>query len=277
MSANLVFPARLLAATLLLSAHSFASDGKLRGTGGLQSIDGSAGGGITPWAVIGGYAEAEQWSVNAGISRSNFSDYALTTASIGASVGNRAEFSLAQQDFSLPNGAELGQNIASVKVRIAGDLIYGAAPQFSIGASHRRHSEKRTLESLGISRTSGTDFVFSAAKLWLDGPFGRNFLANVSARHSGAQEIGLLGFHEDAQWSGEAALAILPNRYWAIGLEFRQKPGYEDALPENHWRDVFIAYFPNKFWSGALAYVDLGTVAARADQRGVFFTLQANF
>jgi hypothetical protein len=33
-----------------------AGDGKLLLTGGVSSIDGAAGGGLTPWAVTGSYA-----------------------------------------------------------------------------------------------------------------------------------------------------------------------------------------------------------------------------
>ena len=39
--------------------------GKLLLTGGVSSIDGAAGGGLTPWAVTGGYATQDQWGATA--------------------------------------------------------------------------------------------------------------------------------------------------------------------------------------------------------------------
>ena len=48
---------------LTLSPTGFAKDnsnGKLLATGGVSSFEGAAGGGLTPWALIGSYATADQ-------------------------------------------------------------------------------------------------------------------------------------------------------------------------------------------------------------------------
>ena len=45
----------LAAALLLAGGHALAGNGKLLLTGGVSSIDGAAGGGLTPWAVTGSY------------------------------------------------------------------------------------------------------------------------------------------------------------------------------------------------------------------------------
>lgn len=253
-----------------------AGDGKLRGTSGLLSIEGSAGGGLTPWAVLGSYAEAEQTGISASVANVNLRDYQLRTAALAFGVGNRVEFAASYQRFELPGSAQLSQNIFAAKLRVAGDLIYGRAPQLAITLQHKRHQDTDVLNSLGVQQSTGTDVVFSAAKLWIDGAFNRNTLVNFNLRRSSAQETGLLGFNGDAKWLAEGAVAILPNRYWAIGAEFRQKPDF-DGFQESHWRDAFIAWFPKKGVSAALAYVDLGTIAARKNQTGVFITLQANF
>jgi Protein of unknown function (DUF3034) len=265
-----------LAATLTFGSSVQASDGKLLGTSGLVSIEGSAGGGLTPWAVLGSYAEAEQLGFSASISNTHLRDYQLRTGALAFGVNNRVEFSAAQQRFELPRNAQLSQNVFGAKLRVSGDLIYGSAPQLAITLQHKRHQNTSQLSVLGVQQSTGTDVVFSASKLWINGAFSRNTLANVNFRRSAAQETGLLGFNDDSKWLAEAAVAILPNRYWAIGAEFRQKPDF-DGLAESHWRDVFIAWFPKKGVSAALAYVDLGTIAGRDEQTGFFFTLQANF
>jgi hypothetical protein len=55
-----------------------------------------------------------------------------------------------------------------------------------------------------------------------------------------------------------------------IGAEYRAKPnnlealgrasGLGDALAEDAWKDIFVAWAPNKNTSVTLAYVDLGRV-----------------
>ena len=62
----------------------------------------------------------------------------------------------------------------------------------------------------------------------------------------------------------------------AVGFEWRQKPDNLSALTENNARDLFLVYFPNKRLSLTAAWVDLGDIAGAADQRGVYFSLQAN-
>jgi len=264
------------AAAFVGAASAYAGDGKLLGTSGLLSIEGSAGGGIIPWAVLASYAEAEQMGFSASVANVNLRDYRLRTGALAFGVGNRVEFSASNQRFELPGDARLSQNIFGAKLRVAGDLIYGRAPQLAITLQHKRHQDPSILNALGVPLSTGTDVVFSAAKLWIDGVLNRNTLANISLRRTSAREIGLLGFNHSAKWVAEGAIAVLPNRFWAIGAEFRQKPDF-GGLPESHWRDVFVAWFPKKGISTAVAYVDLGTIAGRKSQTGFFFTLQANF
>src|SRR5262245_18586352 len=51
-------------------------NGKLLLTGGVSSIDGAAGGGLTPWAVTGSYATTDQWGGTAFATRVRTQDYA---------------------------------------------------------------------------------------------------------------------------------------------------------------------------------------------------------
>ena len=50
---------------LLMAGLAHAGGGKLPLTGGVSSIDGAAGGGISPWALIGSYAAEGEWGASA--------------------------------------------------------------------------------------------------------------------------------------------------------------------------------------------------------------------
>ena len=70
---------------LLTSGAAHADTGKLVLTGGVSSITGSAGGGITPWAVIGTQATEGELGFSAYGTRAGTHDYALS--SYGAAIG----------------------------------------------------------------------------------------------------------------------------------------------------------------------------------------------
>ena len=72
-------------AAFLACGAAQADTGKLVLTGGVSSITGSAGGGITPWAVIGTQATEGEWGFSAYGTRAGTQDYALS--SYGAAIG----------------------------------------------------------------------------------------------------------------------------------------------------------------------------------------------
>ena len=59
------FPLLAAAALTLVSGLAQADTGKLLLTGGVSTIAGSAGGGLTPWAVIGSNATEGEVGVSA--------------------------------------------------------------------------------------------------------------------------------------------------------------------------------------------------------------------
>ena len=63
-----------LAAGLLLGVTAQADTGKLLLTGGVSSIDGAAGGGLTPWAVIGSNAEDGEIGFSANVTAAKTQD-----------------------------------------------------------------------------------------------------------------------------------------------------------------------------------------------------------
>ena len=87
---GLICSLTLLAAGALGAGHAWADTGKLLLTGGVSTVEGPAGGGITPWAVIGSNAAADEVGASASISRLKTKDYGLT--SYGAAFGFRERF-----------------------------------------------------------------------------------------------------------------------------------------------------------------------------------------
>ena len=96
-----------------------------------------------------------------------------------------------------------------------------------------------------------------------------------------ANQFGILGFGGDrndsyrAQFEGSAAYLL--SRNLAIGAEYRTKPNNLGIADEDDAFDVFVAWAPYKNVSLTVAYVDLGNIVIRDDQRGVYASLQVGF
>ena len=273
----------LLTALCLLPVTVSADPGsKLLATGGASTLEGAGGGGIVPWATLSSYADSGEWGMTASVSEVSVDDFRLSVQGVTASWNNRVEVSYARQTFDLATiGGELKQNIIGAKVRVAGHLVYGELPQISVGMQHKSNQTFALPSAVGATKASDTDWYISAAKAWLDGPFHRTWVANLTARRTRANQLGLLGFGGDqqnsAEWMAEASVAMFINRYWAIGAEYRQKPDNLGFAEEQDWRDVFVAYFPSKHVSVGGAYTDLGSIAGLDDQTGWYLSLQAAF
>jgi len=290
---------RLIAALLLVSApcaSAAASDlatrdavghaGRLLATGGASTLEGSAGGGIVPWAVIAGYGTEDQWGGAAFATRVEVRDYALTSRGVTLGWRNRIEFGVARQSFGLPTLADalslptrgFRQDIAHAKVRLTGDLVYTAMPQLSLGVQHKTQRDFLVPSLVGARDDSDVDVYLSASKLFLGAAGGRHLLLNGTLRRTRANQTGLLGFGGDrdagAALVGEASAAVLLNPRWAVGLEYRQKPDNLGFAREDDWKDVFVGWFPNKRVAVVAAYADLGRIASLDDQKGWYVSLQ---
>jgi hypothetical protein len=273
----------------LASAAALADNGRLLATGGASSIDGAAGGGITPWAVLAGYGEQSEWGGNAFVTRVETGDYHLDVAGGAVSYGNRIELSYARQRFDLGTLARdlnlpentLSQDIFGLKVRLFGDLIYDQFPQVSLGIEHQRQKDFLIPSLVGAQRDEDTEGYIAASRLFLGGAFGYNLLVNGGLRYSRANELGLLGFGGDRRDERsvlkEGSLAVLFNPRWAMGVEYREKPDNLNFAGESDWADVFLAYFPNKHFSVVLAYARLGEIATLDNQDGAYLSLQGSF
>lgn len=266
----------LIVATLALWIPvSLLADSRLLATGGASSIEGQAGGGITPWAVISGYGDTGEWGGAIGLGRVSVDDFQLDVQSLSVGLENRFEFSVSRQDLEVaPLGLNISQDVFGAKVRVVGDLIYGAKPQVVAGLQYKRNRDMSIPTALGAERDSGTDLYVSAAKLWLNGLLGRSAFMNGTLRWSAAHQTGLLGFAHERTLVAEASVGLFLNRHWVIGAEYRQKPNRLSAVKEDDWADVFVGWFPTKRLAAVLAWAELGDIAGLEGQSGWYLSLQ---
>ncbi|RZL39557.1 MAG: DUF3034 family protein [Rubrivivax sp.] len=294
-------PFALIAMLLLATPVLAQPGGKLLLTGGVSSIDGAAGGGLTPWALTGSYATQGEVGGTAFVTRAKTGNYGLSTYGAALSVQDRFEVSIARQDLDTEgnlaplglDGLHLRQDILAAKLRLVGDAVLESdtlMPQVAIGIEHKRTDAGAlgpTLFGALGARASGTDLYVSATKLFL----AEGLLVNLTLRATKANQNGLLGFG-GAQGRGmrvqpEFSIAKLLTRNLAIGLEFRAKPDNlhdsvlgAGALKEDDWKDVFVAWAPNKQVSITAAWVDLGRIAPAVQpkrQTGAYLSAQLAF
>lgn len=291
----------------LTSGTALADAGKLVLTGGVSTVEGPAGGGLTPWAVIGTQATQGEKGVSIHASRAVTDDYALNAYGATVAFDERFELSLARQDFKtgitgtalgLP-GLRLKQDILGAKLRVAGDAVLDSdnlMPQIAVGVQFKHLGSTGldgTLQALGAKR-SGADVYVSATKLFL----AQGILVNGTLRATQANQGGLLGFgatlggaDNGYEIHPEISVAYLLRRNLAVGVEYRSMPnklqtagraaGLGEGLRAGNWKDIFVAWSPSKNVSLTAAYVDLGTIVpattGQRQQRGVYVSAQFAF
>ena len=276
---------------IFAASHAVADTGKLLLTGGVSNIEGSAGGGLSPWAIIGSNATAGELGGSAYLTRAVTQDYALTGYGAALGLYDRFELSVARQDFNAgaavalngiaPFGVAPGQHIKmdvlGLKLRVAGDAVLDSdslMPQIAVGLQYKDvnpGSLGSVLRFLG-TKTDGVDLYISATKLLL----AQSLLINATLRSTNANQGGLLGFGSAAPGRNsrslqpEFSVAYLFSKNLAVGAEYRFKPnnlqalgaaaGLGPALREQDWKDIFIAWAPSKNVSLTFALVDLGQI-----------------
>jgi hypothetical protein len=287
----------LVLALAVASQAAFAQDsqqapdtgGKLLLTGGVSQLEGAGGGGLTPWALIGGYGSEGQWGANAFYTRVDVDDFHLDDHGVMVGWNDRVEFSLSQQRFDTEDvGAALGlgegytfrQDTLGVKVRVAGDAVLDsdrAMPQIAVGLQYKRNDRGELLKAIGAEDDHGLDVYVSATKLFL----AQGVLLNGTVRFTRANQIGILGFggdkHDGYRPQLELSAAYLLTRKLAIGAEYRSKPDNLSIAREDDWYDVFVAWAPTRHLSVTVAYADLGNIVIADHQRGLYASVQVGF
>ena len=278
----------LISTAVNAQTSDFTTSSKLLLTGGITNIEGAAGGGLTPWAVIGGYGTKDQIGANAFFTNVRSRDYELRTGGALVGIYDRVELSFAQQKFDtrqvggllgLGNGYTFTQKIYGAKVKVAGDAVLEQdswLPQIAVGFQRKENDRGDLLRALDIKSDRGTDYTVSATKLFL----AQSVLLNGTVRFTKANQTGILGFGTstrdkyDAVFEG--SVAWLLRKDLAVGAEFRQKP---DHLPfkEDNWYDLFVAWAPTKNVSVTLAYANLGNIVIKDKQKGTYLSVQVGF
>ncbi|GAA0376470.1 DUF3034 family protein [Bowmanella denitrificans] len=217
---------------LTTSTQVVATGSSLVASGGITSFEGTAGGGITPWAVIAGYGSAEEINGTAALQQLDLGEYQLRTFGAAIGIYDRVELSVQRQNLKVESGVvgnvfnlltagaiqtapgtDIEQDIVGLKVRLFGDAIFAQdtwMPQVSAGVQYKKNRDFATSlplsdgaiplpdtgvpKLLGATKDSGTDIYLSASKLWLGGAMGNNLLLNLTARMTKANTFGLLGF-----------------------------------------------------------------------------------
>ncbi|MBI5255501.1 MAG: DUF3034 family protein [Burkholderiales bacterium] len=275
-----------LAAGLALAGAAPAATDKLLLTGGVSTLDGAAGGGLSPWALVGSNATAGQWGLAAHGALARTQDYRLRSTGLMLALDDRVEFSLAQQSFDTGRtgaalgvpGLQLKQDIVGAKLRLAGDAVLDSdtwLPQLAVGVLARRLDAgglAPTLDALG-ARRRGAELYLSATKLFL----AQGLLVNATLRASQANQGGLLGFggreNTRRRLLPELSVAWLLHPTLAVGAEYRAKPDHLNpsllgsGLAEDDWRDLFVAWAPTKHLSVTAAWVDLGRIVPAVTPR----------
>ena len=280
--------------------------GRLLATGGVSTIEGAGGGGLSTWALITGYGTDAQIGANVHYTGAKTRDYSLQAGGVGIGLYDRVELSYANQQFDTKDvltaisptlrGYKLKQDVFGVKVRVLGNAVYDQdtwVPQVSVGLQYKDNKDDTVIPFLNGAlaalkpniKNSGTDFYVAASKLYLE----QSVLVNGTVRFSKANQYGLLGFGgPDGQRyrpEFEGSVAYLVRRDLVIGAEARIKRGNLRNpalnLREQAAWDVFVAYFPSKNVSITAAYVDLGEIVgaltANRRQGGGYLSLQVGF
>jgi len=280
---------------LIDAAHAAPNSNKLLLTGGVSQVEGAAGGGLTPWAIIGGYGTNNEIGGNFHYTYAKTSDFDLNSFGITMGFYDRVEFSVTQQRFDISDlrkkvrnglGVDavgidyLDQTIIGAKVRVFGEAVLDAdtwVPQVAVGLQYKKNHDDDFIKGavVGAEDDHGTDFYVSATKLFLD----KNLLLNSTIRLTKANQFGLLGFggakDDHYQPMLEVSAAYLLRKDLTIGAEYRMKPNNLRSpanaalfggakvidLDEDDAFDLFIAYAPTKNISITAAYVNLGNIA----------------
>jgi hypothetical protein len=275
--------AMLLAAT----APVLAGSDRLLATGGVAQIEGSAGGGAVPWALIAGLGTDEQAGGSAFCTGVRVQTFALRSCGLAVGFRDRVEVSFADQDFDLDEvlaGESISQRVLGVKVRVLGDAVYDQDrwyPQLALGAQYKRNRDFDLVPALlGARDAADVDFYLAATKVYLAGPFSRTWLVNATLRATRGNQFGILGFGGDRKagrsLNAELSAAMFVTDHLVVGAEFRQKPDNLGSFAEQDYWDAFAAYFPSKHFSVTAAYADLGRIAMVPGQRGWYLSLQAS-
>ncbi|MFC3051288.1 DUF3034 family protein [Kordiimonas pumila] len=263
--------------------------GKLLATGGVSQIEGAGGAGLSTWALISGYGSERGVGVNVHHTFVKLDDFTFNSTGVAIGLYDRVEVSLARQWFDTDDaGARLGlgedftfsQDIVGLKVRLFGDALYTQdswLPQVAVGVQYKNASKAPILTAVGAQRDDDFDFYLTATKAILS----KSLIASGAVRFTRANQFGLLGFGgvgaDSYKPQFEGSLVYMLQHNLVLGADYRTKPDNLAFAEEGDSKAVYLAWFPNKFFSVTVAAVDLGPIALQGRQQGMYVSLQTGF
>ena len=271
----------------LTATAAYAGD-RLEWTGAVTQIEGAAGGGVVPWALIGGLGTNQQTGATAFATYVSTQDFSLRTEGAGVDLDDRLELSFARQRFdagSVVPGLTLGQDIVGLKVRLLGDAVFEPdqyLPQIALGAEWKRTLDFDQIpRAVGAERGEDVDLYIAATKLYFAAIAGHNVIVDATVRRTRANQFGLLGFGSAGpggngsgySWEPEVSAALWLNEQFLLGVEYRDKPNNLAAFRENSAQDLFLAWGPVKNLTLTAAWADLGSIAGKSTQSGFYLSL----
>lgn len=276
-----------LMASLPAAAQGFAVEngGKLLLTRGITGFEGTAGGALTPWAVIAGNETENGVGATAHYTHIATGDYETRSAGFGVGFFDRLEVSYSRLAFDTQDvGTALGlgqgftfhQDIVGAKVKLAGDAILAQdswLPQISAGVFYKNVDRSALQRALGATDDDGLDIYVSATKLFLR----QSLLVNTTLRHSSSRQTGILGYGNNSAILPEFSVGYLLSRHLVIGGEYRFKPDSLGFSDEDDWFDIFAVYAPNDNITLTVAYGNLGDVVTFENQQGIYASIQVGF
>jgi len=279
-------PRVLMLLTLPWYSPLYAGD-RLAATGGVTEIEGAAGGGITPWALIAGLGTDREVGASAACTAVLPQGFELYSCGIGVGIENRLELSAAKQRFDLGTtapGESIHMSTVGAKLRVFGDALIDQDrwwPQVAVGLQWKNNEDFGFIpKALGARHPSGADYYLAATKIFLDGPADHSWLLNGTLRETEANQLGLLGFGGDQggyRLRTEGSVGVFLSDKLLLGGEYRQKPDDLRIYREDAFSDLFVAWFPWKYSSLTAAYADLGNIANKPAQHGPYLSVQASW
>ncbi|MEZ4332497.1 MAG: DUF3034 family protein [Myxococcota bacterium] len=271
-----------LASVFGLAADAAHAGGRLLATDGATQLEGAAGGGLVPWAVIAGTGTRDEIGGSAFATGVFVDD--LRLVSVGGAIGlfDRVELSFAHQALEVrPLDEDLRQNVFGLKVRVAGDLVYGRLPALAVGVQLKHLLDFELPRAVGADTDLGVDVYAAASRLFLGALGGHNLLLSGAIRATRANEIGLLGFgapgRDNYQFRFEGSAAVFLTRRIALGYDFRQKGRGLRFADEDPWHAAYLAIVPSHHFKLVAAYARLGQVAGLGHQDGAYLSVQGSF
>jgi len=276
----------LLSCLLILAALPALGGDRLEWTGAVTQIEGAAGGGVVPWALIGGLGTDEQIGATAFATYVHTQDFSLRTGGASVAVDDRVELSVARQRFdagSVVPDLTLGQDIVGAKVRLLGDAVFAPdawLPQLAFGAEWKRTLNFAQIpQAVGAAHGEDVDLYLAATKLYFAAVDGHNVIVDATLRRTRANQFGLLGFGSSGgggdhyRYMPEASAAVWLTDELLVGGEYRDKPSNLSAFREDSAEDLFVAWSPEKNVTVTTAFADLGRIAGKPPQRGIYLSI----